>query len=182
MRKPIFFVSSWRGGRLSRDRRAATALEFALTAPVFLLILFGIFGAGITGLIQLLLDDAVRDAARQLQIYTPASMTASNFIGAVCNEFGAVSPGCTGALTYNVQAAPQSSGFASLTPAKLSSSGALANAFFSGSAPFTASSDVLVQVAYPLPFTFPFIGSFATMTGTNSVLATVTVRIEPFPS
>ena len=71
-------------------------------------------------------------------------------------------------------------GFASLTPAKLSASGALANTFFASGTAFAPDVDVLVQVAYPLPFTFPFIGALATMTGTNSVLATATVRVEPY--
>ncbi len=168
--------------RLAADRHGVTAVEFALVCPVFLLMLFAIFSVGITGLIQLALDDAVRDAARQLQIDTPASTSASGLVAAVCSEFSLVSPTCTKTLTYNVQAATQTAGFASITPAKLSASGALANTFFTSGTAFAPSVDVLVQIAYPLPFTFPFIGALATMTGTNSVLATATVRVEPYPS
>ena len=164
-----------------RDRRGASAVEFALVCPVFLLLLFGIIGYGVTGLIQLTLDDAVRDAARQLQMDTPAATSASGFVAAVCGEFGVVASDCSKALTYNVQAATQAKGFASLAPAKLSASGALANNFFGGTA-FAANTDVLVQVAYPMPFSIPFLGTLATMTGTNSLLATASVRVEPFPS
>lgn len=173
----------WRQARLTlQDRRGASAIEFAIVCPVFLLMLFAILGYGITGLIQLALDDSVRDAARQLQMDTPASVSASGFMAAVCGEFSAVATNCNTTLTYNVQAATQAVGFASLTPAKLNASGALANKFFSAGTPFAANLDVLVQVAYPLPFTFPFLGTFATMTGTNSLLATASVRVEPFPS
>ena len=167
--------------QLLGDRRGVTALEFAIVCPVFLLMLFAIFVQGITGLIQLALDDAVRDAARQLQMDTPASASASGFLAAVCAEFGAVAPTCTTTLTYDVQASLQSAGFASITPAKLSATGALNNSFFTGTA-FAANEDVLVQVAYPLPFSIPLVGTFATLTGTNSVLATASVRVEPFPS
>ena len=167
--------------RLHGDRRGVTALEFALVCPVFLLLLFAIFVQGITGLIQLALDDAVRDAARQVQMDTPASASASGFLAAVCAEFGAVSPNCGTTLTYSVQAAPQSAGFASLAPATLNAAGALNNHFFVGTG-FAANEDVLVQVAYPLPFSIPLVGTFATLTGTNSVLATASVRVEPFPS
>ncbi len=178
----------WRRTRVAlprlalRDRRGASAVEFALVCPVFLLLLFGIIGYGVTGLIQLALDDSVRDAARQLQMDTPASASASGFVAAVCGEFGAVASDCGKTLTYNVQGATQAAGFASLAPATLSASGALADAFFSTATPFAANLDVLVQVAYPLPFRIPFLGTLATMTGTNSLLATATVRVEPFPS
>lgn len=167
---------------LLRDRRGAAALEFAIVCPVFLVLLLGIFSAGITGLIQLALDDSVRDATRQLQMDTPASTSATGFVAAVCSEFSVVSPSCTTSLTYSVQAAKQSDGFASLTPATLSAGGALSNSFFGSGTPFAANVDVLVQVAYPLPFSIPLLGTFATLTGTNSVLATATVRVEPFPS
>lgn len=175
-------VIVWRRARrLAYDRSGVTAVEFAMVCPVFFLLLFAIFAVGITGLIQLALDDAVRDAARQLQIDTPASTSAAGLVAAVCSEFALVSPNCTRTLTYNVVAATQTAGFASITPAKLSAAGALPNAFFASGTPFAPNADVLVQVAYPLPFTFPFIGAFATMTGTNSVLATATVRVEPYP-
>ncbi len=167
--------------RFLGDRGGVSAVEFALVCPVFLLLLFAVFSVGITGLIQLALDDAVRDAARQLQIDTPASTSASGLVAAVCSEFRMVSPNCTTSLTYNVVAATQTAGFASLAPAKLNASGALPNAFLASGTPFAPNADVLVQVAYPLPFTFPFIGALATMTGTNSVLATATVRVEPYP-
>ena len=176
-------LTPWRcARRFLGDRDGVTTVEFAIVCPVFFLMLFAIFSVGITGLIQLALDDAVRDAARQLQIDTPASASASGLVAAVCSEFSMVSPSCTTTLTYNVQAATQASGFASITPAKLSASGALANTFFASGTGFAPNMDVLVQVAYPLPFSFPFIGALATMTGTNSVLATATVRVEPYPS
>ena len=177
------FPTAWRlARRFAADRTGVTALEFAIVCPVFLLLLFAILSAGITGLIQLALDDSVRDAARQLQIDTPASTSAAGLVAAVCAEFAAVSPNCTNTLTYNVQAATQTAGFASITPAKLSASGALANNFFSNGTGFAPNVDVLVQVAYPLPFSFPFIGALATLNGTNSVLSTTTVRVEPYPS
>ncbi len=81
----------WRQARLTlQDRRGASAIEFAIVCPVFLLMLFAILGYGITGLIQLALDDAVRDAARQLQMNTPASASASGFLAAVCGLRSAV--------------------------------------------------------------------------------------------
>ena len=165
---------------LFQDRHAASALEFAIICPVFLMMLLGIFIVGTTGLIQLALDDAVRDAARQVQINAPAAANASSFLAAVCAEFGPVSVQCATSLTYNVQASTPAAGFAALTPAALSAAGAFNNSFFASGAPYAPSVNVLVQVAYPLPFSIPLVGSFATLTGTNSVVATASVRVEPF--
>lgn len=162
---------------LHADRRAATALEFALVAPVFLLFLFSILGAGLGGFYQMLLDDSVRVAARQLQIAGPASTSGASFVTAVCNEFSVLAINCTGTLTYAVQANVPPAGFASLTPVVLPASGKLSNSFPSS---LPANSNVLVQVSYPLPFPLPFVGVTLTRTGTSSILSTTTVRMEPY--
>ena len=79
-----------------------------------------------------------------------------------------------------VQASTSSAGFAGLSPATLSSSGKFGNTFFATSTPYGGGVNVLVQVAYPLPFTLPYIGSLVTTTGTNSVVSTSTIRVEPY--
>ena len=159
------------------NRRGATAVEFALVMPVFLLFLFAILGVGLDGYYQLTLDDSVRDAARQVQIAGPASQSAAGFVQAVCSEFGILASDCSANLTYNVQTNAQTATFASLTPVTLPASGKLSNTF---PAALPASNNVLVQVAYPLPFTLPFIGSAITFTGTNAILSTTAVRMEPY--
>ena len=166
--------------RLRRDRRAVAALEFAIVGPVFLLFLFAAFGVGLVGFYQLALDDAVRDAARQVQIDAPAATSKSNFVSAVCQTFGYLASDCATNLTYSVQASTAAAGFAGLTPATLPSSGKFSNAFFATGSPYGPGVNVLVQVSYPLPFTLPYIGSLVTTTGTNSVVSTATVRVEPY--
>ena len=166
--------------QLRRDRRAVAALEFALVGPVYLLFLFAAFGVGLVGFYQLALDDAVRDASRQIQIDAPAATSAASFVSAVCLTFGSLASDCTTKLTYNIQASTATAGFAGLTPATLPSSGKFSNTFFTTSTPYAGGVNVLVQVAYPLPFTLPYIGSLVTTTGTNSVVSTATVRVEPY--
>ena len=166
--------------RLRRDRRAVAALEFALVGPVFLLFLFAAFGVGLVGFYQLALDDAVRDAARQVQIDAPAATSKSNFVNAVCQTFGYLASDCATKLTYNVQASTAAAGFAGLSPATLPSSGNFGTHFFDSGTPYASGVNVLVQVAYPLPFTLPYIGLLVTTTGTNSVVSTATVRVEPY--
>ena len=171
--------------RLRRDRRAVAALEFAIVGPVYLTFLFTAFGVGLVGFYQLALDDAVRDAARQIQIDAPAATSAANFVSAVCQTFGALASDCTTNLTYSVQtSAPATgaayAGFAGLTPVALPSSGPSSGQFTPAFTPAAPNVVVLVQVAYPLPFLLPYIGALVTTTGTNSVVSTATVRVEPY--
>ena len=161
------------------DRRGAALVEFAITAPVFFLFLFAVFGVGLDAFYQQALDDAVRDAARQIQIGAQASSSSSNFVSAVCAEFGVLASSCQSNLTYSVQASSTAAGFASLSPQTLSASGQYSNAFFSSTA-FAPSLPILVQVAYPLPFTLPYIGNLLTWTNTGSIVATAAVRAEPY--
>lgn len=170
---------------LGRDTRGVAALEFAIVAPLFTASFLSILGIGLIGFYQTALDDAVRDAARQIQMATDASKSASGFVAAVCtgsltrrSPFGPLAPNCAQTLTYSVQAGDPSGPFSALTPRSLSASGRLGNDFFA-SRGFARSAPVLVQVAYPLPFTIPVLGGVATATGTNSILATATVRAEP---
>jgi Flp pilus assembly protein TadG len=163
--------------RWLRGTRASAVLEFAIVAPVFLLLLFAIFAAGLNGFYQLLLDDAVREAARQLQIAESASGSGPSFVTAVCKEFGILSSNCAAGLTYNVQTNAPPATFASLVPLSMPGSGKFSNVF-PGQLP--ASNNVLIQVAYPLPFSLPYIGSALTLTGTNSIMAVTTVRMEPY--
>lgn len=163
---------------LGRDTRGVAALEFAIVAPLLVTFLLSILGIGLIGFYQTVLDDAVRDAARQVQMATSASGSAPGFVAAVCARFGRLASNCAQTLSYSVQAGDPSGPFSALVPRSLSASGALGNDFFASGA-FARSAPVLVQVAYPLPFTVPVLGGVATATGTNSILATAAVRTEP---
>lgn len=56
-------------GRLSSDTRGASALEFALVAPLFLTLVFGIFQFGMAFYANAGLRNGVEAAARYAQIY-----------------------------------------------------------------------------------------------------------------
>jgi Flp pilus assembly protein TadG len=168
------------------DRSAAEMIEFAIVAPVYLLFFFAILGAGFGGFFQVSLDDSVRNAARQIQIDGPAAVSGNNFVTAVCNEFGTLANGCTANLTYAVQASPPynsttpaGTGFSALTPATLSSSGTFTNSFF-GTTPYADNVNILVQVAYPMPFKIPYLGFLFTQTKSGAVVATTTSFAEPY--
>lgn len=50
--------------RLPRDREGATVVEFALIAPVFLMLMFGVLELGHMAYVQTILQGAVQDAGR----------------------------------------------------------------------------------------------------------------------
>ncbi len=54
--------------RFAHARQAVTAIEFALIGSAFFMIIFAIFVVSVDLFWQLTLDDAVRNAARQVEI------------------------------------------------------------------------------------------------------------------
>jgi Flp pilus assembly protein TadG len=172
--------------RLRRDRRAATAVEFAMIGVAFFFMIFSLFTVAIDMFIQMTLDDATRSAARHVQVWgvngtaTTGSGAAPSFVDTLCSEFGVVAVNCAGSLQYSVQVAPS---FGQMTTVTLNSSGNLSSAnqygtWVSGS--FTSNTILptsegtpeflLVQVAYPLPFKLlGLANAVAAENGTNSL-------------
>lgn len=183
--------------RLRRNTRADTALEFALIGSAFFLFIFIIFTIAIDQFWQMVLDDAVRNATRQVAIGKITATSTPSFVSAVCNEFGIAAPGCTNTLQYSVQGGTS---FSAITPATLNANGTLSGTYvvtgtttpsFSGVAATTPPTVLptvthatpqflLVQVAYPLPFKIPLVpGGVATENGTPSLFSTVATAMEP---
>lgn len=151
-----------------------------MIGSAFFLFIFGIFVISLDMFLQMTLDDAVRNAARQVEIGSITSGGA--FVTAVCNEFGAAAPNCANSLQYSVQGGPYF-GIGGITATNFSSSGNLSSPhLFTGTtatAP-NAPSFLLVQVAYPLPFKILAVpGGVATENGTPSLYSTVSTVMEP---
>ena len=174
--------------RFLRDKKAATAVEFALLGAAFFLFIFGIFVVSLDQFLQMTLDDSVRNAAREVEIGQITD--GGDFLTAVCNEFGIAAPYCTSTLQYSVQT---SGYFGGITPATLSAGGTLSpgNTFqvLNSTLPIPptpssagvpgAAQFLLVQVAYPLPFKILAVpGGVATENGTPSLLSTVASAME----
>jgi Flp pilus assembly protein TadG len=162
-------------GRLLRDTRADTALEFAMIGSALFLFIFGIFVFSLDMFWQMTLDDAVRNAARQVQI--GAITNSTEFKDAVCTEFGVTAPNCETNLQYAVQT---SSSFGTITPGQLSAAGILSN---NGTFVRTMSTELtsttsaapeflLVQVAYLIPLKiFAVPAGVATENGTPALMS-----------
>jgi Flp pilus assembly protein TadG len=163
--------------KLRLNQRAETALEFALIASVLFLLLMAMFTFALDMFWQGVLDDAVRNAARQVEV--DKVTTSSDFVTAVCNELGAVTTGCSTHLNYSVQ---QGTYLGAITPATLSSSGSLGTNTFPGTIVVSTANSpefLLVQVAYPIPFKFfGLANGVATENGTPSLYTVVAVAMK----
>ncbi len=166
--------------RFLQTTKADTAVEFALIGSAFFLFIFGIFVISLDMFLQMTLDDAVRNAARQVEIGNITSGGA--FVASVCDEFGVAAPNCKNSLQYSVQAGPYF-GTGGITATNFSSSGNLSSPqLFTGLAATSPGnpSFLLVQVAYPLPFKILAVpGGVATENGTPSLYSAVSTVMEP---
>lgn len=154
--------------RFCHDRSGAAAVEFALIAPLFLMLLCGIIENGLILLTQSTLDNATRDAARTLML---GSASQAAFLQVLNNETGGLVP--AGSLNYNVQSGTS---FASLnTSVTTDKSGNMVNAFSSGG----SHQAILVRVSYNRPFILP---SLASLIGLQSelLMSTVALKSEPY--
>jgi Flp pilus assembly protein TadG len=66
--------------QLKLDRRGSFALEFAIVAPVFLVLLFMVFEIAYDEFMQEVLDNTLQSSARQVQIGNTQSATTATFV------------------------------------------------------------------------------------------------------
>ena len=165
-----------------KETRSVSAVEFALIGPVLFMLVFTVLLMGVVQFWQLTLDDAVRNAAREVSIgigsATSGIHSGSDFVNSVCGEFGVAAPNCGGTLQYAVQGAPNFTGSGGITPASINASGQLSQtAAFSG---VTVSEPFLVQAVYPVPLSIPLLPrGLITLNGSPSIIAAAALVAEP---
>jgi Flp pilus assembly protein TadG len=169
-------------GKLATETRAVVAVEFAILAPAFFVVMLGIIDTGLLLTSQALLDTATTDAAR-LILTGQASANTSAFGSQLCSEVSALID-CS-SLTYRVQTGDSFGDIAASYT--LDSSGAPVGfaaypaAISAGNPGGSLTNDfVVVQVAYQRPWLFalliPAMGSSAEL-----LLSTVVFENEPVP-
>jgi Flp pilus assembly protein TadG len=151
------------------DRRGVTAVEFALLAPLFLLILCAWTEVGLCLLMESALDNAARDASRLIRT---GSATETTFKAAVCAKVSPIIP-CA-SVTYNVQSG---SSFSSLSVVAASSTGSLSSTGFTAG---SSGSDMLVQVAYSKPAFFSVFLKKAGLGGNILIMSTLAFQNETY--
>lgn len=164
--------------RFLRSRSGVTMVEFALVGPLFLLLTFAIVDNGLVLFMQTILDNATREAARQIEIgkvQLSGDTTGSGlFKTTLCNNLGGLIP-CA-SLQWRVQSSAVS--FASLNPAVTANgAGQMTTTGFSAG---TAQSFVLVQVGYTQPYFIPALARISGSTGNLLLVSTVAQQNEHY--
>jgi hypothetical protein len=146
-----------------------------MVGTVLFMFLMSIFMMGIGQFWQLTLDDAVRNATRQIE--TTSVSNSTQFVTSVCNEFGLAITNCTTSLQYSVEIGPSFSALG--TPPTVNATGALAGGNqFTGVA--AAGDAILVKVAFKMPVTIPLIPpAFVTENGTPAFISANAAMVEP---
>jgi Flp pilus assembly protein TadG len=164
--------------RFLRSRSGVTMVEFALVGPLFLLLTFAIVDNGLVLFMQTVLDNATREAARQIEIGKVSLASDTDGTGlfktTLCNNLGGLIP-CA-SLKWHVQSSTVS--FASLNPAVTAdSSGQMTSTGFT---PATPQSYVLVQVGYAQPYIIPALARISNSTGNLLLVSTVALQTERY--
>jgi Flp pilus assembly protein TadG len=177
--------------RLRADaNRGSAAIEFAMIAPIFFVLLMGTMEAGIMFFAQSTLQNALSDTARlvrtgQSSCYTTSggvcqAMTAAQFKTQLCSEASTLLTGCTtGSLQFDVNAYPSGFGGASNTsPLDTGKNLPVLSTFNVGN----ACDVVLVRAFYKWPVFAPGLDYFmVNMAGNFHLLAAAAAfRNEPY--
>jgi Flp pilus assembly protein TadG len=168
-----------RGWLDALGNRGAAAIEFAIVGSSFMLMLVASFEFGYMLLIQSVLDNSARDAARlirtgQAQGSANAQTTFSTLL---CNNVGSLI-GCGNLLyqsqVFNDWTAAQT---AVNTPPTRDVNGNLVSAGFSAG---TQGQIVVVTVTYNYPFFTPWVGGFFGAGRSAFLMSTVVFQNEPY--
>jgi Flp pilus assembly protein TadG len=161
--------------RFARARDGATAVEYALVAGPFLLLVFAIIELALVSLVSVTLENAVSDAGRKIrtgELQTTGG-TAATFKTSMCSEMSWIGSACSGALTIDVRTF---SGFSNSSTAA------------SGAKPTTPCWDpggpgsiVLVRAYYAWPLITPLLQTgLQTSSKKRVITAAATFSNEPY--
>jgi Flp pilus assembly protein TadG len=175
--------------RFARDRKGATAVEFAIVALPFFMMIFATFELALVFLISLTLDNATTNSARQIRTGTvqatgggASSTGGAAFKTAICNSMGWLQTQCQSNLSIDVRTLPQFKNPTAPDPLVTSGGTTTFNSsslcFYSGN----AGDIVLIRAFFQWPLLTPFLnrGLQRLSNGSAVITSTATFRNEPF--
>ena len=163
------------------DREGVTAVEFAMVAVPFLMLLFGIITVGLFFFTTFALENAVERAARLIRTgqVQESGMTAAQFKQEVC-EHAPAYVDCAGKMRVNVQSFND---FANVvTSSCVDNGGNLVAPAGTSYSPGGSGEVVLVTVCYEweLAGNLPFLSVGSMPNGSALIQASTTFRTEPY--
>ena len=169
--------------RFGGAQSGAAAVEFALVATPFFLLLFGIIELAFIFLVSSSLENATAEAARTIrtgQMQSGGGATASSFKTAICNNFGWLQSDCTANLSVDVRTYQT---FASVTAPQPVTNGTF-NAAALTFAPGGPNDIVVVRAYYQWPLIAPMLSQALQQLNGGKALITSTAafRNEPYGS
>ncbi len=171
------------GSSFLRARGGAAAVEMALVATPFFLLLFGILELGLVFLMSSTLENATAAAARTIrtgELQSGAAPTAAAFKSAICNNFAFMQSDCASNLYVDVQTFSTFSSVTAPQPVK--------NGNFDPSvlqfSPGGPQSIVLVRAYYQWTMFTPLMSQAVQQLNGGKMLltSTATFRNEPYGS
>ena len=163
-------------GRFARAERGATAVEFALVALPFLMLVFAIVELGLVFLVSITLESAVSDVGRTIrtgQVQTSGG-TAATFKTAVCDRMSWLGSQCASALSIDVQT------FSDYATTKTSSSDSTMPPTMKWD-PGLPGSTVLVRAYYTWPLVTPLLTTgLQSSNGKRIIYAATAFTNEPY--
>ena len=170
-------------GRFLGDSRGAIAVEFALVALPFIVMILSVFELALMFTVSTTLDSATARAARQIrtgQLQTAGGATAATFATTICNNLGWLESQCSSNLSVDVRTFPS---FSNATLNNPVTSGAIDSTkllFNMGN----AGDIVMVRAYYQWKLFTPFLNGGLTLlsNGSTVISSTTTFRNEPYVS
>ena len=166
---------------LLHSERGAAAVEMALVATPFLMLVFGIIEIAMIFMISASLENGMDIAARTIrtgEFQSGGAATAAAFKTAICNTFGWFQSDCTNNLSVDVRTY---STFASVTAPQPVSNGVFNSAALTFQ-PGAANDIVVVRAYYKWTLLAPFFNqAFQQLNGGVALLTTTAAfRNEPY--
>ena len=169
---------SWPLRQFARAQRGATAVEFALIAPLFLGTLLVIFQVCIYLLAQQALQNAATQAGRLFMTNSGQSLSQAQYKQAICNSYLPTALFSCSNLIVVVQSYNDFASASTTAPALYSNGNAITNFAYSPGAPGQV---MVVQLVYPWSVISGPLGfTMANLPGNKAEMLAVTAfRVEP---
>jgi len=167
--------------RFARARAGSAAVEFALVAPWFFLLMVGLAEISLIGFAQVNLDRSVFEMSRLIRTGESSGTPASTIQANLCTEMTRVMPVSCSNLYLDVQSFPSFNAASGLGLATPIVGGQLQTAGF-GFNPGAACDIVVARAYYKWHVITPlFQGVFGNVSGGDRILAsTIMFRSEPY--